>query len=265
MGKGDDEDKYEKEGFFRRIMRVVSCRRRAPPANDLPAGFRELVKTAKGLSSEETTAFAKMAYWSVAETKQSARCFVLAPCVAGGDYGEYVDMAKLLAYCVSKMHDHVVTQDKEYAVVWLQYSTHRIGPLAAWNFKRSLPERYALNLEAVHVVHPSWGIRFMRLFLWPFAQEVFWDVFQSHERIEFLDTSIKSVKNLELSRHLYEYDRFLDKQAEEMAREANKQMGHQFAQSEEGDPNDADTKTYQDQIAEIQRLIKAQGLDAKMD
>lgn len=40
--------------------------------------------------------------------------------------------------------------------------------------------------EAVHVVHPSWTVRFFRLVLWPLASDEFWDYFHSHERIELL-------------------------------------------------------------------------------
>lgn len=44
----------------------------------------------------------------------------------------------------------------------------------------------SFSREAVHVVHPSWTVRFFRLVLWPLASDEFWDYFHSHERIELL-------------------------------------------------------------------------------
>jgi len=59
------------------------------------------------------------------------------------------------------------------------------------------------------VVHPSWTVRLLRLFLWPVASEEFWDIFYAHERIEFLDTVV-SLNALGLPADIFEYDKFLD-------------------------------------------------------
>lgn len=199
------------------LLAALSCRRRAPAgsAGDLPAGYRDLVAVARGLSPQERVAFEGMAWWSETETKDGARVFVLLPRSLDGDLeGSGVDMWKLLAFSVNKAHDHVYVQDKRFAVVWVQASDHRMWSLSVLRFKNSLPQRFCKNMEAVHVVHPSWGVRLFRLAAWPFASEEFWDRFYSHERIEFLDLNVRSVAGLGIPNDAYDFDKFLDTQAE---------------------------------------------------
>merc|ERR1711933_539708 len=145
----------------------------------------------------------------------------------GGDLDVYINMWDLLAFVLSIMHESVVGHHRRYAVIWAQGSDHRIWPWSAYRFKSLLPDIYAEQLEAVHVVHPSWTIRFLRLALWPIARDEFWDYFYAHERIEFLD-SVLDLRKLELPPDLYQYDRYLDKQAQEASEQAARQMGHRY-------------------------------------
>lgn len=212
----------------------------------------------RSIARKEQAKFEQMAWWSNAQTKRGARVFVV--CARDPDAGleAYLDMRKLRAYSVFKMHEHVVSQDKKYAVVWAQLNDHRVWPIPALRFKRSLPKRYANNLEAIHVVHPSWSVRILRLCLWPIASEEFWDQFQSHERIEFVEPYVDRMKKLGLPDDLYEYDRFLDKQAEEMSKQAAQQMGGRWSSP----GMEAESKQYNNQMKEIEKLLKQKGYGA---
>merc|ERR1712050_497001 len=86
---------------------------------------------------------------------------------------------------------------------------------SAWRFRRTLHPKYLDNLVANHVVHPSWSMRFIQLALWPLVEETFWDSFYCHERVEFLDTHL-SIKKLGLPKDVFDYDRFLDREAQFM-------------------------------------------------
>ncbi|CAK9089545.1 unnamed protein product [Durusdinium trenchii] len=134
-------------------------------------------------------------------------------------------MREFLGFALSKMHKTVIEEEQRYAVVWVQESDHRVGPWMAWRFSESLPESYAKNLEAVHVVHPSWTVRFLRLILWPLASEDFWDYFHSHERIEFLDVAL-DLRKFRLPKDIVEYDQWLDKQAEELHKQQAMKHSH---------------------------------------
>merc|ERR1711924_558163 len=152
-----------------------------------------------------------------------AKVFVVAPRGPGGDNECYIDMWNLICYCLEQMHDRVVERGEMFAVVWVQMSNHRIWPVTAMMLKRQLHERYGRFLEALHVVHPSWSVRVLRLGLWPIASEEFWDQFECHERVEFLEPGI-NLRKLALPQDIYEYDKFLDKQAEEMSKQMASQM-----------------------------------------
>jgi hypothetical protein len=148
-------------GPLGRIRDLLSCRRRAPSDADRGAssskpGYEALRKRSEHFSEEQKAAFKQMAWWSKTETKMGAKIFVLAPRGPGGDTECYIDMWSLLAYVISQMHDHVVERGELYAVVWCQFSDHRVWPFSARRFQKLLPLKYSHGLDAVHVVHPSW-------------------------------------------------------------------------------------------------------------
>merc|ERR1711920_989677 len=117
----------------------------------------------------------------------------------------------LLSYAVAELHDHVVEQAKKYSVVWVQANDQRMWSLSMWRFKRSMHPMFFENVHEVHVVHPSWGLRFYVLLLWPTAEESFWDRFISHERVEFLSSHLR-VPKLMLPADIMEYDKDLDRE-----------------------------------------------------
>merc|ERR1711908_184659 len=121
-------------------------------------------------------------------------------------------MWKLLAYAASEMHDHVVDQGRRYAAVWVQAGDHKIWSFSAWSFRRTLHARYFENVDTIHVVHPSWAVRFYEIALWPIVGEDFWNRFFTHERVEFLSTHMDMAK-LGLPRDVEEYDAFLDEES----------------------------------------------------
>jgi hypothetical protein len=200
------------------LFTLLSCRRRA--SNTRPASKYEcLVRDGRALSAAEQDTFGSMAWWSESPAKSGEKVFIVVPYAPAADEpggvvgpAEDVNMWKLLAYVLSQMHDHVVQENQPYSVIWIQLNDHRVSSWSAWSFKRSLHQRYSENLRTFHVVHPSWSIRLLRLFLWPISSEEFWDHFVSHERIEFLDTFV-DVESLGLPRDICEYDTFLDAEA----------------------------------------------------
>jgi len=168
--------------------------------------YRSLRCLAEELTEEELANFSSWARWSNSTTKQGARVFVL---VTPGEDAGHVDMWRLCAYALGQMHEHVVLRNESFVVVWVQLNDHRIWPWSAWRFRGCLHQRFFDNCEAVHVVHPSWGIHVLRLLLWPVARDEYWDLFHAHERVEFLDSYL-DVGGLELPEDVLEYDRFLD-------------------------------------------------------
>lgn len=226
-------------------------------------GYETLRKRGVALTQEDKALFKMMAWWSLCKTKTDAKVFLVAPRWPG-NVEDYVDMEKLVAYAISTMDDHVVKNNERFAVVWVQFSDHRVWPHSAWSIKRNLHERYSTNLEAVHVVHPSWSIRFLRLALWPFASDEFWDKFECHERVEFLDTFM-DVSKLELPQDIFEYDKFLDRQADELSQETAKQMSGRFGTfgaspniSGLDSSNDPETKKYQEQLDTLKKMMEEQ-------
>lgn len=153
-------------------------------------------------------------------------------------------------------------------MVWVQLSDHRVWPWQAWRFSESLHERYGNNLEALHVIHPSWTIRILRLILWPLASEEFWDFFYAHERIEFLDTHIDFGK-FRLPKDVYEYDKFLDQQAAELSKSNAMRHGGSFGGMGMGMGMDSNSQTEEDknkfdfQMDEMKRLVEQQGKGGK--
>mmetsp|Transcript_104477 Transcript_104477/g.294447 ORF Transcript_104477/g.294447 Transcript_104477/m.294447 type:complete len:255 (+) Transcript_104477:58-822(+) len=175
--------------------------------------YRDLVLQGRRLPADKKDAYAKMAWWSDAKSTQGSRIFVIAPRGPGGDLLAYVDMSELFAYVVSLMHEPVVVQGQPFMVVWAQMNEHRLWPWSFWRFRTLLDEAYAEHFEAIHVVHPSWTVRIAALLVWPIADEMFWNYFDQHERIEFLYSYVD--KGFKLPDDLHRYDRYLDEKARE--------------------------------------------------
>jgi hypothetical protein len=255
-------------GIAGRILAFLTCgicRRRARPVKgeNSTKNYEEIRKLAKELTPEEKAACERMAWWSEAETKAGARVFVVAPRGPHGNTECYIDMWALFGYTLDQMHDHVIERGGKYAVVWCQFSNHRVWPLSAHFFRKLLPLKYDRGLEVLHVVHPSWTVRLLRLALWPFASDEFWDQFESHERIEFLDSHL-SLKKLALPSDIIEYDQWLDKQAAEASKNAAKQMNGGFGTMFGGGPqNDFETKQHREQMEELRKVMEEKGYDKK--
>jgi len=202
------------------------CRRRARilTASGASTAYRDLVLAGRGLCDADRAKFEYMAWWSEAITSNGTRVFVLAPRGADGELEGSVDMWRLLTFAVSLMNNHVVDEDKKFAIVWIQTGDPRVQAWSAWQFRRSLHDKYFSNLEAIHVVHPSWSLRCIQLFTWLLSRSEAWECFYNHERIEFLDAHM-DLKKLGLPTDVYEYDQVLDKEADLMSEQAALQMG----------------------------------------
>jgi len=233
------------------LLGILTCqRRRSPDVAD--EQYQKLLLRGRRLPAAKKQFYAKLAWWTPAKTKSGARIFVVA--VREIEVSEdvpHIDMWDLASYVLYLLHDPVVSKHIKYAIVWAQYSEHRAWPRLAYRFKTMLPAPYRDRIEAVHVVHPSWTVRILRLLLWPVASEEFWDYFYSHERVEFLDTVV-DIKALKLPDDLHRYDKFLDTQAQEMSEQARRQMGHHGYGMDVG----IDAKKEQGQLAELERLLR---------
>mmetsp|Transcript_72418 Transcript_72418/g.183265 ORF Transcript_72418/g.183265 Transcript_72418/m.183265 type:complete len:270 (-) Transcript_72418:70-879(-) len=208
------------------LLGALGCKRRSAGEEERVAlqNYRELLVRGRGISEKQRQWYDKLCFWSDAPTKQGGRIFVLAPRGPRGQTEYSIDIWELLAYSLTKLHDHVVTDAKPFAIVWVQLSNHRLGLLGLRRLRVSLHPNYLSNLEAVHVVHPSWAVRMLRVALWPIAEDDYWERFHSHERVEFLDSHIDTRK-FRLPKDIYEYDKYLDKQAMEINDQANKKFG----------------------------------------
>eukprot|EP00927_Polykrikos_kofoidii_P055217 TRINITY_DN494_c0_g1_i1.p1 TRINITY_DN494_c0_g1~~TRINITY_DN494_c0_g1_i1.p1 ORF type:complete len:387 (+),score=66.77 TRINITY_DN494_c0_g1_i1:105-1163(+) len=222
--------------FTARLWSQVTCLRRRQAwklasdkrrKNDEYTRYREFVLRGRHLSEERRKAYAKMAYWTDARTKDtSALAFVFAPRGFNGNLHDYVDMDELLAYTVAQLHEKVVTSGKTYAVVWVMCTDPRIGLWGARRLKQTVLPKYGELLDSIHVVHPTWPIRILRLVLWPLVSEEFWDHFLCHERVEFLSSDF-DIEKLRLLEDVCEYDKVLDREAEQIAEQTRQQLGQQ--------------------------------------
>lgn len=247
-----------------RWLRLVTCQRRAS-AEVRQARYEELV--AKGQQVPEVKKedwYERLAWWSEVKTKKGSKVFVIAPRGPSGETDYYINMREFLGFALSKMHKTVIEEEQRYAVVWVQESDHRVGPWMAWRFSESLPESYAKNLEAVHVVHPSWTVRFLRLILWPLASEDFWDYFHSHERIEFLDVAL-DLRKFRLPKDIVEYDQWLDKQAEELHKQQAMKHSHGAFMGFGNAGAEEERKKLEEQIEEMKRVLEQKGHSMKTD
>lgn len=252
-----------------KVLNVLRCRHRRSKEDlnaDALKRYHSLLASGKTVPEKKQKEwYDKLAWWSEAKTKNGARIFVLAPRGPEAELDFPVDMRELWAYSLCKMHEVIVEEDSKFALVWVQLSDHRVWPWNVLSCLESLHERYSKNLEAVHVVHPSWSVRILRLLLWPLASDELWDYFYSHERVEFLDSFI-DMKTFRLPKDVYEYDKWLDKQSEELHKQQQAKygggpsmfggaLGSTFGMSdEERQKNDL-------QMEELKRLLQAKGMD----
>lgn len=206
------------------------CGRRSLPVDPEKARlqrYREMVAAGRKIEDKKKDWYEKLAWWSDVKTKGGGRIFALVPRGPRGEIDMWIDMWELLCFAVGKMHEHVVSEDKPFAIVWCQFGDHRLFFPTLSRVRNSLHPKFAKNFEALHIVHPSWGIRLLRLALWPIAPDEFWDAFHAHERVEFLDPAIvtESPDFRLLPRDVYEHDKWLDQQAKEMNEQAKQRGG----------------------------------------
>ncbi|CAE7807560.1 unnamed protein product [Symbiodinium sp. CCMP2592] len=246
------------------LARLCACRRRKSKEEEADAAqarYEQLLKIGSAVDQRKREDwYDRLAWWTDVKTKSGARVFVLAPRGPRGETEYGINMHELLAYALSKMHRVVAEEDTRFAVVWVQLSDHRVGPWQCFRFAESLHERYAANLEAIHVVHPSWTTRILRLVLWPLASEEFWDYFHSHERIEFLDVAL-DMRKFRLPKDIMEYDKWLDQQAAELHKQqAMKQgamMSGSFGSMASG--MDEERKKMDQQMEDMKRILEQKG------
>jgi hypothetical protein len=187
-----------------------------------PPGYDALLSEGMKLSDQDCAAYHRMVWWSDSLTAEGSRIFVLAPLNLDDLTDAFccclprLNMRRLVAYVVRIMHEHVVKQDKAFAVVWLQLNELRLSPLKMWQMKHRFHAMYAKNLEVMHIVHPSWTIRCLELAsfcdFWPFAENCMEKV-HVHERIEFLARHI-DLQALALHAEFFDHDEFLEMQNE---------------------------------------------------
>lgn len=198
-----------------------------------PSGYAELLEEGWAMSAEVRAACHRLAWWSHEKTLQGASIFVLAPreLDVGGDKLR-LSMHRLIAYALSVLHEHVVKQDKRFVLVWVQLNDLGMWPHSAWKLKNSLHGMYAKNVDAVHVVHPSWTTRVVELALCASSTpslERIGEKLYCHERLRFLEKYF-SLKALGLPSDMYDHDDLLDIKAEMARRQAEIALEHGFGQ-----------------------------------
>merc|ERR1719464_1057098 len=147
------------------LLDRLFCRRRkaAEPPQD-PRGewiskYRDVMLMGRKVTEKRKDWYEKLAWWSDSTTKTGARIFVLVPRGPKGEHDVWIYMWELMSFAVAKMHEHVVTEDKKFAIVWVQFGDHRMWLHHITQFRKQLHPRFAKNFEALHVVHPSWTVR----------------------------------------------------------------------------------------------------------
>eukprot|EP00415_Alexandrium_ostenfeldii_P004132 UN4132 len=164
-------------------------------------------------------------------------------------------MWELLGYAVNKLHEYAVTQDNRFAIIWCHFGDTRMWVPTMQQFRNSLHPKYAKNFEALHVLHPSWSTRILRLLLWPIAPDDFWDKFHAHERIEFLEPHV-DLRKFRLPSDIYEHDKWLDKQAIEMSEQAKARGLGGFGASA---MNQEEKEKQQDTMEQFKRMMSTKG------
>mmetsp|Transcript_59592 Transcript_59592/g.141794 ORF Transcript_59592/g.141794 Transcript_59592/m.141794 type:complete len:262 (-) Transcript_59592:51-836(-) len=206
--------------------------------SSVPDVYAELLARGKELAEKRTKAIEKQVWWSDTQSKpEGSLVLIVAPrlpkrlCDGVGLFG--FPMWDIVAYAFFLLHEHAVVQDKPFRVLWAMGNDHRIWPWDIAVLCKVLHPALRHNMQELHVLHPSWAVRVVRVLLWPIAEEDYWNIFQCHERVEFLDR-IMDLKKLRLPKGMLEYDKFLDEMAREASEEAAKKMGMPRS---EGDAN----------------------------
>eukprot|EP00933_Yihiella_yeosuensis_P046174 TRINITY_DN41666_c0_g1_i1.p1 TRINITY_DN41666_c0_g1~~TRINITY_DN41666_c0_g1_i1.p1 ORF type:complete len:282 (-),score=14.57 TRINITY_DN41666_c0_g1_i1:36-881(-) len=213
------------------LLGFLSCQRRATASREtqqsrdaLVAAYEGLLEEGRNLPADLQEAFSRMCWWSDATGPNGSDVFVLIPRGLDGQLDGPVDIWRLFVFALTRMHDLVVRDNRSFTLVWVQAGDHKLWLWSALQLTRKLHERYRQNLVSLHVVHPSWTIRAVELLLWPIVEEEFWDIFQCHERVEFLGTYF-DLDKLALPGDVMEYDSFLDKEAEFLTQTAGDLQG----------------------------------------
>eukprot|EP00421_Protoceratium_reticulatum_P067802 CAMPEP_0168425388 /NCGR_PEP_ID=MMETSP0228-20121227/35299_1 /TAXON_ID=133427 /ORGANISM="Protoceratium reticulatum, Strain CCCM 535 (=CCMP 1889)" /LENGTH=263 /DNA_ID=CAMNT_0008439381 /DNA_START=61 /DNA_END=852 /DNA_ORIENTATION=+ len=242
----------------RGLAGLLGCGRRPPPEEAERVRlqeYRDIIVQGRKVADKRKDWYEKLAWWSDCKTKRGARIFVVVPRGPRGEHDTWIYMWELLSFAASRMHEHVVTEDKPFAIVWVQFGDHRMWSAQTTRFRNSLHPKYAKNFEALHVVHPSWTVRVLRLLLWPVAPDEFWDRFHCHERVEFLEPFI-DMRKFRLPKDVYEHDKWLDKQALEMNEQAKNRglggMGGSMMSEDE-------KKKQQDQMEAVRKMMGQSG------
>jgi len=131
---------------------------------------------------------------------------------------EGADLERIVMYAIWLMHDPVVVGNRPYSAVWV-CNNLEASQLGYFWFRRTykmVPHEYHKNMRSLAIVHPGLGVRLTLLLLSYMLKASFWEKLVYADRIEFLDEVVEP-KALELPNELYEYDRFLDREAAQMA------------------------------------------------
>jgi len=241
------------------------CKRREALEKLRPQRYKELLSTGRKVAGARKEWYEKLAFWSNACTKTGARIFVLAPRGPKGQVDTWIYMWELLCFGVTLMHEVVVTEDRKFAIVWCMQNDHRAWSCSLMDFRDYLHPTFAKNLEAIHVIHPSWGVRITRILLWPYAEEALWERWTSHERIEFLEDYV-DMQAFRLPKDLYEYDKFLDQQAAEFNDKQRMGGSNIFGASgtPQGGAGDEERKKAEAQMEQLKRLLEEKGYGEAM-
>eukprot|EP00933_Yihiella_yeosuensis_P055288 TRINITY_DN54010_c0_g1_i1.p1 TRINITY_DN54010_c0_g1~~TRINITY_DN54010_c0_g1_i1.p1 ORF type:complete len:296 (+),score=54.49 TRINITY_DN54010_c0_g1_i1:36-923(+) len=250
-----------------RLFDVLRCKHRKPKEklqDEALSRYQRHLELGKSIPERKQKEwYAKCAWWSAGKTKQGNRVFILAPRGPEGERDYPIDMWELLGYALSKMHDVVAVENCPFAVIWVQMNDHQMWPWTMVHFMESLHGKYSRNLEAVHVVHPSWTFRILSLALWGLASDDFWDYYHSHERVEFLDTFI-DMKTVKLPKDIHDYDKWLDQEASELnKKQAAKYGGTSLFSEGLPTPNMGGTEEARSEnemkLEELKRLLEKGG------
>ena len=100
-----------------------------------------------------------------------------------------VTLELVTQFCVLKMHDWIVQDDKHYAIIWLCNNIHS-SQLSYRFFRRTykmVPYAFRKNMRSLSVVHPGIKVRMLLFLLSYITKTSFWEKLHYADRVEFLD------------------------------------------------------------------------------
>mmetsp|Transcript_42182 Transcript_42182/g.98961 ORF Transcript_42182/g.98961 Transcript_42182/m.98961 type:complete len:257 (+) Transcript_42182:111-881(+) len=194
------------------LWSMLACSKRASSArrSDVDAAYQRMLEAGSEVHQEDEATFKELVWWSAAKSREGARVLVLAPRGPADDPDGYIDMQKLLAYAVYVAHEQVFQHGDRFIVLWAEMAQRRCTIWEIYSFYRSLPHRCKEKLEAVHLLHPGWGMHLFQLVLWPVCAEDFWEHIYFHDRIQFMRQHI-DLNELDLPQEIFDYDEWLDR------------------------------------------------------